>query len=119
MMSVASSTQGGGIHPKLPPCVNVDCREDCFHNQGQSVSNKVTIRRYSCANCQASLEYRNYGALGVLVWITDPYSRRLANQANTFFRNLQEQLDAGRATLPPVPEGLHVHVQSAKGWRNL
>ena len=116
MMSVASSTQGGGIHPKLPPCVKGG--EDSFHNQGKT-DRKIITCNYSCAECQARLEYRNYGVLGVLVWVTDPYSQRLVSQANSFFKSLQEQIDNGRSNLPSVPEGLYVHIQSAKGWRKL
>ncbi len=120
MMSVASP-QGDSMHPKLPQCVKEGCEETCFHKQGESAKGRIITHYYTCAECQAKLEYRNYGTLGVLVWVVDPYSNRLQSLSDSFFREVQKQIDEGVATLPSVPKGLyvHVHVQSAKGWRKL
>jgi len=118
MISVASA-QGDSVHPKLPRCVREECDEGSFHSTGKVTGSKFITHHYTCANCQAHLEYRHYGALGLLVWIGDPYIRRLGQRANEFFREVQTNIENSVARLPAVPEGLHVYVQESKGWRKL
>lgn len=109
--------EDGGL-PRFPSCVNAGCEQKDFRKQELRLGKSIT-RQYICANCHALLEYRRYGSLGVLVWVTDPSNSKLEDLLHQYFQEVRHLSESFVVRLPPVPKGLHAHVLEGKRWRKL